>query len=191
MTLLPPVPMWEGLHVVVVHLPIGVALAAPVGMVLAMMLRGGAAKGATLATLAMVLVAVGGAFLAVATGEAAADYAGLEEGVGAVGVAYERHEELAELSRTLLATVGAFYAVWTAWRWLGRRTMRRGWSAVTQGVLLAAWLACCVVLANAAHEGGRLVHEFGIRAPIAGGTAEASPTAPAVPLDQDRDEDDD
>ena len=164
--LLPPIPPWEGAHVVLVHVPLGLAFVVPILMVVAMFARGGVGKGVTLATLVVVLVAVAGAFAAVLSGEAASEFAGLEEGVGAVGVVYEEHEEAGELARTLMAVVGGAFLLWTVWLCASKRTIKAGWRLGVQGVLLVAWLGCSAVLGGAAHLGGRLVHEFGVHAPL-------------------------
>jgi len=172
------------MHPLVVHFPIALLLIAPVFIALAMVWR---SRASGLVFSAFVLTLIGAAFavLSTATGNAAEKFA---EAVPAAGVVLERHEELAELARNLsigsAIVVGIAAVVAVRWQAFARPAPR----VFTCGVLLIVSAVPAVVLANAAHEGGRLVHEFGVRAPLAGATVAASvPAAVQQPRDHDAD----
>jgi uncharacterized membrane protein len=158
----PPLPAWDGLHPLVTHFPIGLLLTAPALMV-ASLLAPRRQAWAPAALLIMVL-GVAGAFLATSTGEASADTLHL---AGRADAVLERHEELAELARNLFAAMAVVYAAIVSAPRLLARWWRPIFSFSLEAVFLLAYIAPCLVLANAAHEGGRLVHEFGVHASLA------------------------
>lgn len=168
---IPTLPPWEGMHPLVVHLPIGVLMIVPVFIVLSMLCKQWA-RPMSLIVFLLTLVGTAGAMLAVVTGEATERFA---EGVpGAAGI-LERHEEAAELARNFFIGVTVLSLV--VFALAGRlirttqqpgaavSTRRSGW-IVANVVLLGATLFGCLVLANAGHLGGQLVHGLGVRAPL-------------------------
>jgi uncharacterized membrane protein len=90
--MLPTWPGWDGLHPLVVHFPIALFLVAPVFVLLAMLRP---ARTATFAVPALILLALGtiAAFVAVETGEAAAELATRTDAVNRI---LERHSGLAD-----------------------------------------------------------------------------------------------
>jgi uncharacterized membrane protein len=172
MNLLPPLPPPDGFHPLVVHFPIALLLAVPVFVVLGLLWRGQRHAIFVAATL-LLLLGAAGAVAAVLTGEAAE---GQAESLPAARAALERHEELAELARNLFLGLLALAVVLTVLHWRFRERARPAlvWSAAV--IFLVLHGAASLVLVNAAHEGGRLVHQFGARAPTA-----AAPPAPAAP----------
>jgi len=166
MNIFPPIPAWDAAHPIVVHFPIGLLLVAPVLVVLALLVKRHE-RGLWIGALAIMLLGVASAFVAVSTGEAGEDAA---KGIAGADVVLDRHEDLAELARNLFAGLGAALAVIVVTRLVCKSPARRAF-VVTGLVYLALHAAASLVLANAAHEGGRLVHEFGVRAPLAATTA--------------------
>jgi len=155
----PPVPSWDAVHPLVVHFPIALLLVAPLFVLMAAVWR---KQELPLAVSALVLMALGtlGAFFAAATGEAAEDAAS----TAAAKAVLERHEELAEMVEVTFASLAGAFAVIVLAPRLLRRTLPRGIRAAGYGVFLVAYAVGCVVLINTAHQGGRLVHELGVRA---------------------------
>jgi uncharacterized membrane protein len=181
---IPTLPPWEGMHPVVVHLPIGVLMIVPVFIGLSMLCKQWA-RPVSLIVFLLALVGTSGAMLAVMTGEATEKFA---EGVpGADGI-LDRHEEAAELARNIFIGVTVLsLAVFALAGKLIRTTPQPGATATTRRggwivanlVLLGATLAGCLVLANTGHLGGQLVHGLGVRAPLLASDVPAGSPAPA------------
>ncbi|MEZ6235512.1 MAG: DUF2231 domain-containing protein [Phycisphaerales bacterium] len=177
----PPLPPINGLHPIVVHFPIAILLIAPVFLVLA----GASKRPGAMAASALIMLVLGAAFtfLAAMTGEAAEDQA---EGIAAARAVLERHEELGGIARFVFGGLALLYAGIVAFAlWSKDRLKRPLWIATHAGFLLLH-AGTCLLLANVAHDGGRLVHEFGVRAPIAGG----APPAAVDPATSHHDDDD-
>ena len=160
MIALPPIPSWQGLHPLVVHFPIALLLTAPLFVVIGALRKRG---GTPFLIAALVLMALGtaGTFLAVATGEAAGRIAERTPEINAV---LERHEQLAETARITFSVLTAVFAAMVLIPALLRRASNRLISTAFPLVFLVFYAAGAVLLANTAHNGGRLVHELGVKA---------------------------
>ena len=163
---LPPIPPPGGAHPMMVHLPIGLLVAAPVLVVLSMfVLR--LRQGVALAALAVMALGATGAVLAVRTGNEAAEHA-LKTAAGAASRdLIEEHRSAGERARTgalILVVAYAFVAVIPVVR--GKEWTRKN-DLFLHGGFLAAYAMGLLYLAHAAHLGGRLVHERGVHAPVA------------------------
>lgn len=161
---LPPLPTWDAAHPIAVHLPLGVLVAVPMLLVFSLLSKK-ARLSMALATWSVLVLGTIGAVLAVSTGEAAERSTVIPQVAKAV---LHEHEELAERTRNIfiaLSTVSTFVLLLALiWR-------ERVWGLVWWGahVLLLAGVGFGLIqLANTGHLGGRLVHEFGVRAPISG-----------------------
>ncbi len=162
---LPPLPGWDGLHPLIVHFPIALLLVAP-GFMIAALARPAWRRSALTSALVLVTLGTAALYVAVPTGKAAAQ---LAERTPEVNAALERHESLAETTRTLFTILTVILAVvLVAPRLLGR-DLAPAPARLLLSAFLALYLGGTLVLANAAHEGGRLVHEFGVRALVATG----------------------
>jgi len=155
--MLPPWPGWDGLHPLVIHFPVGLLLTAPVFVLLAMVWpnRGGYGVSA----LVMLVLGTAAAFVAVETGEAAAELATRSE---AINAALAAHATLAETARNVFAALTLLYAVILAVPLVIKRLAGRTWVLATHAVFLGLLLAGTLVMANAAHRGGLLVHKYGV-----------------------------
>jgi uncharacterized membrane protein len=111
------------------------------------------------------LLGTAGAFVAAQSGEAAE---GAIETPAAEAV-IERHEELAKITEGSFAGLTALFAAIVFVPRLLRRPLPRPAGVATGLVFLVLYAAAAVVLANTAHQGGRLVHELGVRNPAAAG----------------------
>lgn len=170
MSILPPLPPWEGAHPIIVHLPIGLLAAAPVFGALALLWN---SRRREFMTSTLILLALGtlGTLLAVASGEAGESVAKAIPGARPV---LHEHEERAELARNvaIALTLAAGFATLLAWKW--HASLRRGVWCVVSALVLLGTLALAILVARAGHEGGRLVHEFGAHAPLAKGAPSAT-----------------
>ena len=157
---LPSMPPYDGLHPAVVHFPIALIFVTPLLIVLAMVW-----KKQTLGLLvgAAVLMIVGAAcaWLATSTGNAAEQEA---PRVQVIRQLIQDHEALAETARNLttLLAVTLIVASLAYAKWQDK--LSRGPVFAAGAVFLIANIATALVMVNAAHQGGRLVHEFGVKA---------------------------
>jgi uncharacterized membrane protein len=166
----PPMPPFEGLHPIVVHFPIGILLIAWLPMLIGLVDR--KRRNTWFASAAMLLV-VGtiAAFAAVLTGEAAEDIVGATSQV--VNEAIHEHEETAERARNLfLASTLIFLMVWGVYNKVAETKKPM---ILTSGTALVTivYLFAVMALTNAGRQGGVLVHQHGLHAPL-GGTPGAS-----------------
>lgn len=155
---LPPIPTWDGLHPMVVHFPVALLLVAPLFVVVGLV-AGRRGRPMLVAALILMILGTVASFVAVASGEAAGK---LAERTPEINAAIERHEQLAEQTRFLFTVLTVVFAGIM----LGPRLLKRELTGAPQIVLLVLFLgiygAATIVLANTAHNGGRLVHSFGV-----------------------------
>lgn len=104
--MLPPIPSFDGLHPLVVHFPVALLMVAPLFLALAALFP---SKADCFGRAALLLLALGtiASFVAVESGEAAAR---LADRTPEINAQIERHEDLAETTRNLFATLTAAYA---------------------------------------------------------------------------------
>jgi len=184
--MLPPIPPWEGLHPLVVHFPIALLLIAPLFIIIGLIWRS-QRRGFLLAALTLMVLGTAGAYVAVETGEAAGE---LALRTPPVNEAIEEHEELAETSRTVFSILTVFFAALVVVPMaMGKET--KGPLQVSAHVaFIVIYMGGSALLANTAHHGGLLVHEYGIHALLP--LDDPSP-GPASPIDghQEHEHDDD
>lgn len=173
---LPPIPTFDGLHPLIVHFPIALLLIAPLLIVVGVLLE--PAKGRPWLSAALLLLLLGtvATWISVASGEAAGE---LAERTPGVATTLEQHESLAETTRIVFTVLTLAFAVIVAAPRLLRRPLPRTPFTTVVVLFLVAYGAGAALLANTAHQGGRLVHELGVRAMVApSGTATARLGAP-------------
>lgn len=165
----PPPP--EGYHVLLIHFPIALLLVAPLFILLGAIV---AARWQGFAVVAVLLMILGtaGTWVAVSTGEAARDV--IEEASDEALEVLEHHEELGELTRNVYTGLTAAYVIFVlltlVWSPISKAAIR-----IPLGLIFLVLSAgAALYLAGTAHLGGRLVHEYGIRATLAETAAPAS-----------------
>lgn len=161
---LPPIPNWSELHPTVIHFPIALLLVAPLFIVAGIVMDPQRGRPFLVTALSLMVLGTVGTVLAVATGDAAAE---VTHRTAAMSTVLERHQELAETTRDIF---GLLTVIFAAILFLPRFLKQETTTAVARILPLAFLLlygAGTIVLMNTAHNGGRLVHEFGIRALLA------------------------
>ncbi|MFA4985519.1 MAG: hypothetical protein WC712_02950 [Candidatus Brocadiia bacterium] len=161
----PEIPPWEGMHVLIVHIPIGVLAVAPV-LVLIAAFRVKCYR--ALLFSALVLMAIGsiGAFMATDSGGDAARAISPEvyDKNPTLGEAIHEHAGLAKDTRNAFTGLTLLLAVLLVIPMI----MKGRWTPRMETIALVIFLVACagaeLLLINAGHAGGRLVHEFGVLA---------------------------
>src|SRR5271157_3512968 len=178
----PPIPSWDALHPLVIHFPIALLLVVPFLIVVGALRP--PARGRTILYVALALMIAGtlGTFLAVGTGEAAARIA---ERTPQVDVVLEHHEQLAEATRIAFSVLTVVFAAILLIPVILKKTTNRLVSAALPLAFLVLYGGGILLLTNTAHNGGRLVHEFGVRSavkpsPLPAGQQEANKTGTAA-----------
>ncbi|HVP00307.1 MAG TPA: DUF2231 domain-containing protein [Bryobacteraceae bacterium] len=183
MLILPPLPNWDTIHPLLVHFPIALLLVAPLFIAAATILRE-PSRAFPFMLAALLLMALGtlSAFAAVSSGKAAGEQA---EVMPYARQVLDLHRELSETTAFAFAALTLIFAcILFMPRWL-KTEPTPATSTWLPLFFLLFYASGTLILANAAHQGGRLVHEFGIRAktgaaPFYSGKT-AKPTAPAPP----------
>jgi len=171
MIALPPIPSWDALHPLVVHFPVALLLVAPVLVLLGLVLEPKRGRGLLVAALVLMILGTVAAWVAVQTGEAAGRLADRTPTINAI---LEQHEELAETVRLVFTALTAVFAAVLFVPTLVRRPLGRAATTSLLVVYLGFYAVGALLLANTAHNGGRLVHEQGVHALM----------APSPPLQQ-------
>ena len=182
MQTLPPIPNWTELHPLVIHFPVALLLVAPLFIIIGIILNPQKGQPFLVGALVLMLLGTVGTFLAIATGEAAGK---IVEQTPAVSAVLEKHEDLAEMTRIVFSVLTLLFAAIL----LLPRLLKREPSTATARILPLAFLlfysAGTVILANTAHNGGRLVHELGVHAGIVQSNVTSAATPSGQPVAQE------
>jgi uncharacterized membrane protein len=178
----PVIPTWDAFHPLIIHFPIALLLIAPIFIVVGAVLT--PAKGRSYLIAAMILLLVGTAsiFVAVETGEAAGK---LAERTPAIEQVLETHQSLAERTRAVFSVLSIIFFALLAVPWSMKRADTRLTTTILPLAFLVLYSAGALLLVNTAHNGGRLVHEFGVRAMVASPPANADAALPTETQDKD------
>ena len=180
---LPPIPSWDAWHPMIIHFPIALLLIAPVFILLGALLEPARGRPYLMAAMALLLLGTAGTFVAVETGEAAAQIAERAPGVEQV---IETHESLAERTRAVFSVLSVIFLALLAGPQFLKRTDSRLTTTILPLAFLILYSAGILLLVNTAHNGGRLVHEYSVKAMVG---APAADTNAAVPLETEHEKD--
>lgn len=184
--MLPPIPSWDGIHPIIVHFPIALLLVAPILILLGMFFP---KSNRTFMVSAFVLMVIGtiATYMAVSSGEAAGE---LAERMANVEAVLENHEEMAETTQMVFTALTAIFGVFVFVPMLFKKELGQKIIIPISLAFLLFYAGGAVLLINTAHQGGRLVHEFGVRAMMASSTQNGA-VEPNSPNTKKGDDDDD
>jgi uncharacterized membrane protein len=134
----------------------------------------GPSKGRPFLVSALILVALGtgSIFLAVETGEAAGEVVSSNSAAKSL---LRQHQDLAGTTAILFTLLTVVLAALLYVPKLVRRELGRQVNVALLVVYLLFYATGTLFLVDTAHRGARLVHEFGVRAPVASGVATTNP----------------
>jgi len=158
------VPSWNGLHPLIVHFPIALLFVAPLFVILGIAV--GPLKGRQFLVSALLLMALGtvSIFVAVESGAAARE---VVKSTSAVRAVLQQHQDLAEATEVLFTLLTVVFAVLLYAPKLLRRELALRITVALLAVFLLFYITGALFLVKTAHQGARLVHEFGVTAPVA------------------------
>lgn len=161
--MLPPLPSWDGLHPLIIHFPIALLIVAPLLILIGIFT---AKRGKAFLISALILMVIGttATFIAVSTGEAAGE---LAERVPNVEAVLESHEELAETTRTVFSILTVVFGIIVLAPMAFRKELSSRVTIPLNLAFLLFYSSGVVMLINTAHEGGKLVHQYGVHAMMA------------------------
>lgn len=168
---LPPLPSWDGLHPLIIHFPIALLLVAPIFILVGAVLSPRRARPALISGLLLVLMGTASVFIAIETGEAAGK---LAERTPEINALLEHHEELGERTRVTFSILTLVLAGIVFVPMVLHIQPHRLATTLLPLLFLGVYLGATLLLVNTAHNGGRLVHEFGVKAIVAPSSAPAA-----------------
>lgn len=179
----PPIPSWDGLHPLIIHFPIALLLIAPIFVVIGAVLAPAKGRPYLIAALFLLLAGTASIYVAVETGEAAGKLAERSAGINRV---LENHESLAERTRAVFSVLSVIFVALIGVPWFVKQADTRLTTTILPLAFLVLYSAGALLLINTAHNGGRLVHEFGVQAMVSPTPID---TNAALPTEADRDKD--
>ena len=157
----PRIPSWDAVHPLVVHFPIALLLIAPLFLAVALLASPARARLFMVSALLMMILGTVSVYFAAATGKAAAERAESRPQVAAI---IERHEHLAEETQVAFTILTLLLAGIVMVPPIFKFHPRRISSVIASVVVLAIYVGPAILLINTAHDGGLLVHQFGVTA---------------------------
>jgi uncharacterized membrane protein len=165
---IPPIPAWNALHVLVIHFPIALLIAAFPVLLLAALVWPKTSRQFAVAAGLMLVLGTAACYLATQTGEAAEHLAN-QQGARQdheLHEAIETHSHYGETARDWYTYFSVVFLLYLLVPVLTKKELPAGVNAALLVLFLVASGVCALVLANTAHAGGLLVHEHGLTAPL-------------------------
>ena len=157
---LPPLPTWDALHPLVVHFPVALLFVAPLLVFCGVVIRP-QRNGFYLAAGIVMLLGTIATHVAVSTGAAAAEVA---ERTPEINRVLDQHVAFAEKVRLAFTTLTIVWAALLALLHFGRQRIPTWATYSLPALFLGGYLWGLLFIAQMAHFGGRLVHQYGVHA---------------------------
>ena len=152
-------PSWNALHPFIIHFPIVLLLLTPLFIVISAALPPPRGRPYMIAAIFVLLLGNASLFIAISTGNAAAE---LTQPSGGVNAVLKTHKQLALETEIIFLELSAILlGIFLLPRLLCRRETRL-FSTLLPLTFLVLYSVGILFLVNTAHNGGRLVHEFGV-----------------------------
>ncbi len=161
MTDLAQINNWGSLHPLVVHFPIALLFVAPLFLLLGIMIEK-LLKPFYICALILMLLGTAGVFLAVSTGNSAAEIIATDPAITATLAAHVNFAERAQLSFSLLSILFLIYVLSHNFT----RNRLEKYNRIAGALFLIIYLFNLLLIFNAAHYGGKLVHQHGIKSTL-------------------------
>ena len=175
---IPPIPDWSQLHPLVIHFPIALLLVAPLFVIVGAALTPASGRPFLVSALITMVIGTVSLFVALETGDATAE--ALFQNSQIKQVLHE-HEQLAETTCILFTVLTTVFGSLVALPKVLKHELSRPLNASLLAAFLILYGTGALFLANTAHQGGRLVHEFGVDAQAAASTQTATLPGSANP----------
>lgn len=161
MTSLAPINNWGGLHPLIVHFPIALLFVAPLFLLLGIIIEK-LLKPFYLCALILMVLGTAGIFFAVSTGNSAAEIIATDPAITATLAAHVHFAERSQLSFSILDILFLIYVL--SPNFTQNRIGKPDW--VAGALFLIIYLFNITLVFNAAHHGGKLVHQHGVRSTL-------------------------
>jgi uncharacterized membrane protein len=169
----PKLPGWDGIHPAMVHFPIALLFAVPILLLVSLFARK-SWRAWSVASLVLMFIGTVAAWLAVASGHAAAQ---LVDKTPALVRAIGGHESLAVTTRNLFTIMTLVFGGLMVLHTALKKPLPGALRTTIHALFLVAYVGCTIMLANTANRGGRLVHETGVHAIVGPTVATSLPPA--------------
>lgn len=158
MTNLAQINDWGSLHPLIVHFPTALLFTAPLFIVLGLIAQK-SRKTFYICALILMLLGTAGVFLAVSTGNSAAETLSGNPAIAATLEAHVRFAEQSRLNFSVLAILFLLYVI--SPNFIQKRPGKL--DRVIGSLFLIIYVFNLALIFNTAHYGGKLVHQHGIR----------------------------
>ena len=152
---------WGSLHPLIVHFPIALLVVAPLFIALGLIVPQ-FRKAFYMCALILILLGTAGVFLAVSTGDSAAEALANNP---AVTVTLNNHVRFAEQSRLNFSALAILFLFYVIFRTFIEQRLGKLDPAAALTFLIIYTLNLALIF-NAAHYGGKLVHQHGIKSAL-------------------------
>ena len=161
MTTLPLIPEWQQIHPLIVHFPIAILLVAPFFVLIGILRPPESSSPFLFSALSLMSMGTIASIVAVRTGLAARSQIQPSQDLSEI---LQQHQNMAETTCLTFCVLTLVFAAIVVIPRLFSRQLPRVITTTLPAVFLLLYSAGAILLANTAHTGGCLVHEFGITA---------------------------